>query len=320
MDNLYFDITEKFNYPDFYNTMKFNFLWHDNIFINYFRNDSPVKSFIKTNSELDGLSRSDISYMEDVVLNANVASGGEINKILYDFHNIERIGYPRWKNGDDTMYHYPDPENWRQYLHNCILRKIEHDKGERILTDRYEIIMAEGTARSAVNAIEAWSILNKKINCSLMCDYNIKYSIEKYIELHIINGYKEKDKNLLFKLSLPDVSLLDWDELIQIRKGGEFSYIKKRIMELYQLHEDATLVSELFRNEIMRVSKKIVYEKRPSITKILFKSIVTNIPSPFSSLLSAALGYKDFIDGVNDLSNNRWLYAYLELENKVNRN
>lgn len=294
-------------------TSKLNFLWFDRVIVEDLGKKDFGRKFIQTTSTDEKEKR----YLSDVFVPMSDVDGGSIAKRRDEFH-FE--GYPRWEEGDQHRYDYPEPEEPRQFAHNALLAYFEKRAGVARFDDGYDIEQAEGAAKTAVDAVRVWALLNNRIPCTIACTPEERLAIDQMLHFASQSAPSIAPSDLVQNVAsivLPDVSVLTWSELIAIKKSGEFGGLREKIIDIYRSRHDYDDAAKAFAAEARQLGRKIVIKSKPTPIRALVDLVATNLPVGMFNPYSIFVGYKKFLSDCREASANQWVYTLAELEERV---
>lgn len=219
-------------------------------------------------------------------------------------------GYPRWGT-DWEQYTYPEPETAEQYAHNALLKKIETEWDLDGLADEH----AEGRARAATDAVSLWQLINKDLPCMLQVNEDEKLAMSAAASFYSSNQSSTPDAFELFSLSVPEMTAVPWNEIIGLKRKGNFDQLRKRLKEVTQSSSGGINAarSELIKHE-QRATEEIIEKYRPNVKKVVAESLWANIPNiPFLNPVGAYFGARDIKQERDKASNLNWFYLLRDI-------
>lgn len=313
--NVFVSAVQSLPGSNFNATSKLSFLWFDTIIVEDLGRRQPIDAIIRDNN----ISNRERKFVQDVILSVSELADGTIKK-----NNQEMVleGYPRWERNGDSYYNYPEPETPQQYAHNELLKHFERMAGVDHIEDGYAVEQVEGSAKVAVDAVRLWALINDRISCTMACSENEHLAVTSMMTFAARNTPKLVETDLVSnvaKLMLPDVSKLGWNEIIAIKKHGEFSTLKSKIEELYEVNCDYVATAQALADEARRLTRHIAIKAKPKPIRALFDLVATNLPMGPVNPYAIFTGYKKFLNDCQEASEHKWIYTFLDLEERATK-
>jgi hypothetical protein len=220
-------------------------------------------------------------------------------------------GYPRWGQNYEH-YDYPHPEDPYEHAHNSLLRHIEREHAVARFTG-YEVELAEGRARVAVDAVWLWSNLNRMFPCMLQADDDEKVAMQaarsfNAAQIAITPAFK------LYETIIPSLDKVSWRDLTQLKKSGAFGALKAKITQvLGDAAGDLQAAQEEFRILEDQTTAEIVERFRPKTLKIGIEALLENLPVVPINPIGMYTAIRDFVAERDKARAFNWLYVLREL-------
>jgi len=298
---------------EFDEQLKHLFLWFDEvIFEDIGGNDR--KRFLDRHINFGSLKFLDRNLLSDSFIPVR-----EAVKLDWDerFRSSLLRGYPRW--GEETTeYHYPNPQSPSEMAHNALLKRIEGEHGVVSFEDGYAIEQAEGRARVAVDAVSLWREVANQLPCVLNATPDEEVAIKVFRESHVDTGPLPPGEVL--SGSLPNLSLLDWSTILQIKRSDGLAALKKKAKEAIAVSgENLQRARREFEDAERDVYEDIIDRSRPRPGRALIEGVLGNIPMGLLNPFSIAFSWRGFSQQVAAEENYAWVYMLRDIRSAIRR-
>ena len=298
---------------EFDEQLKHLFLWFDEvIFEDIGKYDR--KAFLERRIDFEGL-----KYLDRNLLTETFVPAREAVKLDWDGRFREGLfrGYPRW-GAKKENYSYPDPQSPEEIAHNELLRKIEQEYGVSSFDDGYQIEQVEGRARVAVDAVSLWREINKLLPCVMNATPDEEAALSSFQKFH-------QRENAIFPTeiisgSLPNLSLLSWSELLEIKRNSSLAALKRKVKEIIEKSKvDVSSAKKDFASAERELCEEIIDRSRPKPGKALFEGLLGNTPMGIPNPFSIAFSWRTFSHEVAAEEKYGWVYLLRDIRSAIER-
>jgi hypothetical protein len=241
----------------------------------------------------------------------NKFSGETADALLQSWQPI-KLHVPNWTYIHGDVWSKSDAELAKKTI-AAVEKHLEIDAADKGTYGEFREV-ALG-ASHYLDLIDLWTRLNTAAPCALTPD-----GLGEAVLGAVLEGQKEDDSYQSFSkivdLPIPDLSLLTWDKVIELRRDRYFENFRKKVSELHAgiAAADRAQVADLISEMRVQEMERIVRARRPAVGKAIVKGLLDNIPglpvNPFS-IGSAAKTIYDQIKGGRESG---WLYFLFRLE------